>query len=57
MSCPLVEVHNGQTVYPIESLSDEDTIVAECNGKQVEFGVEDLRTLDGEPLSRTISEG
>ena len=52
---PLREVHKGQTVYPIAEESDADTIVAMCDGARVEFGVEDLETLEGEPLARCLA--
>jgi len=51
----LVEIHTNQQVYPIAEESDGDTIVAECNGVKVAFDVEDLRTLDGQPLALAVA--
>jgi len=53
--CVLVEIHTGQQVYPIAAESDGDTIVAMCNGAKVAFGVEDLQTIDGEPLALAVA--
>lgn len=52
----LVEVHTGQYVYPIAEKCDSDTIVAWCMGCEVEFGVDDLQTVDGMSLRRAVAD-